>query len=653
MTSVQSDAAAALPRGPQCKAPAVGGGVCGKPIVHIPGKGRVKVYCSAACKMRAKRAIDRASQTPTNGAGQDRREPKSNAGFSSKGKSPSTAGQSAATGTGSTCLEGSQTEPSGAGESERARPSQETAPQGRTDPRDERFARRDRHQTVAMGEAFKGCGNRLTAGTAELLWKPGEATFGNTCRCNQVHTCPWCMSRILAVRGSNVQLAADGLADRGYGIHLGTNTLRHFERMAFGTVRKGMRFGLVAVLHDGWKGAYGSAGRRWRTMRDDFGIVGYERAFEDTFGWGSGFHLHWHTMWVTRTVLDAETQAAFRDALASAWADAVEAAGGYSVSETCDRPGCFCQGKGHGTDLRPLNGAEDAEEGATGKQARYLYKDGDKAKGGVAKIGLELAGQNFKAGRGEDRMGPLELGDAAAAELERLGKPGPFVEKYREREFGVFQVRKHYRTQGLNRLIKQLGIEQDTRTEEEITDDTEGLRAIAVIPAGTWYRHIARRAGRRLDLIKVAETYGLPGVRRLVESWGLVWGKDVLDPPTEAAPVAPGDLDADQLGFEVVSEEEAAFVAARRAANAARADEQAAALHRVRHPKEVVRPKVSLRKPLRAKPVDRPAVTPPPGAASPTCRRCGGKLAASLQPFGQHAGDCLRKDPSLDESPAA
>ncbi|MFE3866201.1 hypothetical protein ACFXPT_38245 [Streptomyces goshikiensis] len=519
-------------------------------------------------------------------------------------------------------------------------------PQGRTDPRDERFARRDRHQTVSLNEAFKGCGNRLTAEAAELLWKPGEATYGKTCRCNNVHICPWCMARILAVRGSNVQLAADGLADRGYGIHLGTNTLRHFPRTPFGTIRKGMRFGLVAVLCDGWAGAYGSSGRRWRRMRDDFGIVGYERGFEDTFGWGSGWHLHWHTMWVTREILDAETQAAFRDALAGAWADAVEAAGGYTVSETCDRDGCFCQGKGHGFDLRPLN-AKDDEPGTAGKQARYLYKDGDKSKGGVAKIGLELAGQNFKAGRGEDRMGPLDLGDAAAAELERLKAAGPFVEKYREREFGVFGVRKHYRTQNLNKLIKSLGIEQDTRTESEITDDTEGLTAIAVIPATTWYRHIARRQGRRLDLIKVAETYGLPGVRRLIESWGLVWGKDVLDPPT---PLAPADMDAEQLALQEEKELPAAVAAyrkARRAANEARSDDVAAALDRVRNPRQEIRPTANLREPFKPEPITTTVEPPPPGAASTECRRCGGKLAPVLQPYGQHAGDCLREDELL------
>ncbi|MFI1856231.1 hypothetical protein [Streptomyces sp. NPDC020480] len=419
-----------------------------------------------------------------------------------------------------------------------------------------------------------------------------EAAITGVCRCNNVHMCVWCGSRILAVRAANAQAMADGLAAKGYGLHLGTNTLRHFERMPFGSNRKGERFGLVSVLHDGWTGAYGSAGRPWRRLRADFGIIGYERAYEDTWGPDTGFHLHWHTLWVTAAPLDEERQVRFRRRLAEAWADGVRAAGGYEVSMTCDRPDCSCGGEGHGTDLRPLNKGEE------GETARYLYKDGDK---GTAKIGLELSGQEFKSGRKAGRLSPWQLGDAAAAELAANGTPGVFTERYRERERGIFGVRKQYRTQNLNRLVRELGIPQDTRTEEEITDDTEGLTAIAVIPAATWYRHIARRPGRRLDLIKVAEAYGLPGVRRLVESWGLAWGTDVLDPPTPAAPAMPGDLDADQLGFAVMSEAEAEFRDARRAANADRAAELAAALHRFRNPGEPIRVKVSLKKPIRAK----------------------------------------------------
>ncbi|MEU9110016.1 hypothetical protein AB0D54_37980, partial [Streptomyces xanthophaeus] len=398
------------------------------------------------------------------------------------------------------------------------------------DPRDGRFERRDAHQTVAQGKTFGKCGKRLIDRSgASILWAPGKGALGGVCRCNNVHMCAWCMARILAVRAANVQAAAEGLAAAGYGLHLGTSTLRHFSRQRYGSLRKTDRGGLVALLHDAWKGAYGSSGRQWRRFRDTYGVVGYERAYEDTYGTDTGFHLHFHTLWVTKSVLDDEVQVQFGRDMARMWADAVRGADGYNVSLSCDRPGCPCGGEGHGTDLRALNKSVDDATTA----ARYLYKDGDK---GVAKIGLELSGSHFKDGR-LGRLGPLQLGDAAAAELAELGRPGPYVAKYRERESGVHGVRKQYRTQNLNKLIVELGIKQDTRTESQITDDTQGLEPIAVIPASVWYRHIVRYKGRRLDLIKATEEGGAGAVRLLVESWGLTWGWDVR-------PVTPdGDVE--------------------------------------------------------------------------------------------------------------
>lgn len=445
---------------------------------------------------------NRGVPAPVSGAGQGRPEANPDTGFSSKGKSPSAAGQSVA--------------------ADAAKPKKG---QSKKDPRDARFERRDRHQAVALGNAFRACGNRLTGNAATLMAALGEAAIAGVCRCNNVHMCAWCGTRILAVRASNAQLMADGLALNGYGLHLGTSTLRHFERMPFGSNRKGERFGLVSVLHDGWRGAYGSSGRPWRRLKAEFGVIGYERAYEDTWGPDTGFHLHWHTLWVTAAPLDEDGQIAFRRAIAAAWADGVRSAGGYEVSQMCDRPNCPCGGEGHGTDLRPLNGGEE------GEAARYLYKDGDK---GTAKIGLELSRQDLKDGRRGGRLGPWQLGDAAAEEMVASGGvPGVFTERYRERERGIHGVRKQYRTQGLNALVKLLEIPQDERTENEITDESGGLQPILVIPSSTWYRHIVRVPGRRLDLVKVAEAHGIGGVRLLIESWGLRWGIDVFDPPTE------------------------------------------------------------------------------------------------------------------------
>lgn len=424
------------------------------------------------------------------------------------------------------------------------------------------------------------------------------ASFAGVQTCHSVHLCPVCMSKVLAVRAANVQAAADGLAAAGYVLALGTNTLRHFKRLPYGTLRDGQRGGLVAVLHDAWKGAYGSAGRPWRRLRDGYGIVGYERAFEDTWGSDSGWHLHWHVLWVLKVdaavVGDERKQLldGFRRAVATTWRDAVLAAGGYDVSMKCDRPGCPCGGEGHGTDVRFIGADEE------GETARYLYKDGDK---GTAGIGLELTRSDFKDGRSWGRMSPLQLGDLAAEELLQLGRPGELVERYRERERGVYKVRKHYRSQSLNKLVRVLEIEQDVRSDAEIAaDEGEGLLPVAVIPARTWYRHIAYHPGRRLALLRAAESLGEVGVQTLVESWGLVWGRDVLPPSAEPdasgpdtaaaeVPAPAGDRvesvirEAKQAAA-MTDQERAAeeFRSARRAANATRQDEITAAMKRVR-----------------------------------------------------------------------
>jgi hypothetical protein len=381
---------------------------------------------------------------------------------------------------------------------------------------------------MAKGKTFLACGTALTAGAAGLTLGERSASFAGVCTCGSVHMCVVCGARILAVRAENAQAMADALAAAGYGLYLGTNTLRHFERQAYGSLRRGERCGLITVLHDAWKGAFGSAGRPWRRLRDEFGIVGYERAFEDTWGSDTGWHLHWHVLWVTERPLSDEDLRRFRRRLAETWRDAVLGAGGYAVSMKCTRPDCPCEGEGHGTDLRPLNTGEE------GDAARYLYKDGDKE--GSAGFGLEFTRSDLKDGRRWGRMSPWQLGDLAAEELAELGEPGPLVAKYREREYGVNGVKKHRRTPSLNKILAALDVAQDERTEAEIAaDEDEERKLIAIIPAATWYRHIVRHRGRRLALLRAAESLGEVGVRTLIESWGLVWGTDVLPADTAAA----------------------------------------------------------------------------------------------------------------------
>ncbi|WP_369243270.1 hypothetical protein, partial [Streptomyces sp. R21] len=78
----------------------------------------------------------------------------------------------------------------------------------------------------------------------------------------------------------------------------------------------------------------------------------------------------------------------------------------------------------------------------------------------------------------------------------------------------------------------ELGVTDD-RTDQEIAADEgkEEREPLALIPRDTWYHHVVPVRGRRLALLKAAESGGLLGVQALIAEWGLVWGRDVLDAP--------------------------------------------------------------------------------------------------------------------------
>lgn len=497
MTSVPTTTDAVPARGPRCH--------CGTPIQHTPGK-RPRIYCSEACKKRAKRAIARGEGLPTPGRSGGTSGTKKGRGLGTSVETATRAGQRG-------CATGD------AGESEGAqRPSEQEAAQGR----DEKFERRERHQRVSQGPTFCACGRKLIAGGATVQAGPSGASFAGVATCGMVHMCVWCASRILAARADYAQQGAEAWVANGGGVVMSAHTLRHFKRLPFGTLRRRERGGLVAVLHDGWSGAYGHrSGKMWQRAKKAHGIVGVLRAFEDTWGEATGFHLHFHAMWFTERPLTPDEVDAFADALSARWARAVVAAGGYRPSDSCDKPGCSCGGRGHGVRVDHI---DVTEAGAVG---RYLFKDGDQARTEpLDGLAAELAFGGDKEGRKAGRLGPFQLGDLAAT-----GDPDA-VAAWQEREYGVHGVRKMYLSNGMKQLLAELGVVDD-RTDEEIAADEgeEKREPIAILPRDTWYEHVVPVNGRRLALLKAAESGGVTAVRALVESWGLQWGRDVLPAP--------------------------------------------------------------------------------------------------------------------------
>ena len=480
MTSVRDGAQPSPPRpaGPRCH--------CGTPITHTPGK-RPRVYCSAACKMRAKRAIAKGDALPPTTGEAGPAQPKSNGRFSTSVETATRAGQRGCGSDGA----GINGRPESGG-------------------RDERFERRERHQRVSVGKTFRGCGRKLIAGAATLQAGADGGSFAGVMTCGMVNMCTWCAARILAARADYAQQAAEAWIAAGGGVVMSAHTLRHYARQKYGTLRKRERGGLVAVLHDGWSGAYGhTSGKMWQRAKRTHGVVGVLRSFEDTWGRDTGFHLHFHALWFTDRPLSPAEVEEFGEAISARWGHAVVAAGGYQVSRK------------YGVQVDHV---DTTEAGAVG---RYLFKDGDKARTEpIDGLGAEMAFGVDKDGRRAGRLGPFQLGDEAAT------GEADAVNAWQEREYGVFNVRKMYLSNGMKKRLADLGVVDD-RTDAEIAEDEgkEAREPIALIPRDTWYQHVVPMRGRRLELLKAAES-GVPAVQALIAGWGLVWGRDVLPAPT-------------------------------------------------------------------------------------------------------------------------
>lgn len=469
---------AARTRGPRCH--------CGAPIAHTPGK-RPRVYCSERCKKAARRAIARnASQsltvtgTTTDGK-RDRR-----LGTTYENCNPSDGA--------------STTKPqvrAGVG------PRPVMTPLAR---RDARYDLLDGLQHLTTSKRLRSCRRMLKtrSGAATLTTGTGGGSFAGVCVCGSVHLCPVCAARIRAARAEQADTWVDAWTAAGGGVAFWTLTMRHYKRQPLGSLRRRERHGLVAQQHDAWRRAFGHrAGRHWQRIMREHDIAGYYRVWECTCG-ARGWHPHFHVLLFTDRPWGEDTRASFEAAAAARWSAALVKSGAYKPNEA----GCR-------VDLVKGN-----DPGAAG---RYLFKEQD-GRAGIEKIGTEMTRGDMKTGRRGGRA-PFEIAQAA------VDGDADAVQLWREFEAGTYGLRLMYLSNGMRARLDAL-VRTDDRTDEEIAaDDGADRTPVALFPAETWHRHVTRVRGRRLALIKAVEAGGQPAVRALVESWGLVWGRDVLDPP--------------------------------------------------------------------------------------------------------------------------
>lgn len=385
---------------------------------------------------------------------------------------------------------------------------QTTGREGRDDAHRLRDGLQDR---VSQLPRFIDCGRKAIAGGVTLKTGPGAAGWEGVATCGSVHVCPACMPSVRRARAGELSNAGSAWESvdlehgQARGLVLVTLTMRHFPRQSLGLLTQRQR--------EAWKLAFGqNALRTTKQIKKGLGVVGHVRAWETTHG-ANGWHAHYHVAVFLEERPDPRRVRVLQRLIYRAWADALERVGAYRPNEAhgvrVDAPGV----------------------GEAGQIARYLMKGQD----GKWSAAQEMVLANDKTGRKGHRM-PLQIARGAVDGDERD------IELWREYEEAATGIRALYWSNGLRKRLAEL-VELDDRTDAEVATDAEvkDKKPLAHFPVRTWYGHIVKTPGRRLQLVHAAEKWALSGVRTLVESWGLLWGVDVTEPenlPAGAAPTA-------------------------------------------------------------------------------------------------------------------
>jgi hypothetical protein len=405
-----------------------------------------------------------------------------------------------------------------AGESEGAqRPSEETArysggtrgtameSDADTSARDAQFELRDALRAVSGLERLEKCGISVLAGGVTPVLRNGRAGYAGVVTCGSVHVCPCCSTSIRRVRQDELDQVGQFWECQSCGLVMMTLTMRHYDRDPLADLEEKQRAA--------WKVGFGmNAGRTWRQAKKDFGIRGFIRAWEVTHG-ENGWHCHYHVLLFLARPLAAGRVRELQHLAFEVWSQALVSVGARMPVEVSEKDG------------KPVAVKIDApDRGESGQMARYLMKGQDgKTRWGVA---AELTRQDVKQGQGGHRT-PFEIARAAV----RPGAEPRDVELWREFVVTATGVRSLYWSNGLRKLLEEMGFELDERNDGKVAaDEAAAGEPLACIPAATWYRHIARHKGRALALLKAAEKGSTRAVRALVESWGLIWGADVTEP---------------------------------------------------------------------------------------------------------------------------
>jgi hypothetical protein len=255
-----------------------------------------------------------------------------------------------------------------------------------------------------------------------------------------------------------------------------------------------MRHHLGHRLVDSWNTATSSwvrllrtHGKRvdsWLKIKDEFGVLGFVRAFEATYGEDFGWHPHLHIVMVLEGPASPARVRLMGERMYAIWEKGLAKRGYTAIRDS------------GGLDIRVST--EETEE----KLAEYLCKQ----------LAVEATHGMSKEGRKHGRTPFQVLADCANGETADLAV-------WWEWEQVSFQRQQLTWSDGLREMA---GLAAKEATDEELAAEDSGGEEVLQLPAET--KAALCTAEAETDLLDVAEAEGSTGAERWLRVRGLAYG---------------------------------------------------------------------------------------------------------------------------------
>lgn len=530
------------PRGPRCH--------CGTPITHTPGK-RPRVYCSEACKKRAKRALAKIAAAADGALAPQK----------------------------GTRLGKGLTEFSKSGEPQDV-PAGQTTDAVKITIR--RWQGRKVLNRVSRIDACRGCGrNVLDPDTGVIVGRSsrGYAVTIGLVRCGRIWFCPECSAAIRRGRTEEVKTGALRWLAQGGILAVVVLTARHnrtteLDRLAAALWGEPKRDAKGAPVLDRsgrprrtpgayqrmltdpafygrpeavstWTRKDGTVKTKIRPAekghRHHIGYAGMVRASEVTRSQANGYHPHMNLLVFLGGTLDGTPAKgtviehfapeehrleAWEDWLRTFWTETLRKMDpSFAPSKECETRDCKCDGKGHGVMVQIVRSADDAAlieyltKVQDGKAPADSVRADLDAAGGAA---LETVRTDHKTGRGRKSMTPfqilyrlwdLEVQGTDPRQADGYGTPDQLRAWWAEYEDAFAGRRAIEWTRGLRRHVDMDGDDSEERDLDYVYEGAakEPLTGGIVMTATAHGTVVGADAEMDVEAVVVAECYDSAG----------------------------------------------------------------------------------------------------------------------------------------------